>query len=137
MDLTLTQQIQQAQAGDRDAFRALLDQHYALMFRFACKYCGNATDAEDITQQACIKLARSLGQFRFEAAFTSWLYRIVINCAHDWQKQFSRPEEDSRWQEPGREDSGDSAIMLRQVLSRVAKMGDGFRETVVLVMGRA
>ena len=52
----------------------------------AFKLCGNKEDAEDITQNACIKLARSIDTFRFQSAFLSWLYRLVINTAKDWKK---------------------------------------------------
>ena len=78
--------IERAQAGNRRAFEALLQKHYDTMFRMAFKWCGNRADAEDVTQNAAIKLARNIGSFRFESAFTSWLYRLVINTAIDWQK---------------------------------------------------
>ncbi|MBI4030589.1 MAG: RNA polymerase sigma factor [Proteobacteria bacterium] len=78
--------IKRAQEGDRRAFEALLQGYYDAMFRMAFKWCGNRADAEDVTQNACIKLAHSLKSFRFEAAFTSWLYRLVINTAMDWRK---------------------------------------------------
>ena len=78
--------IKQAQNGDKGAFETLLRSHYDVMYRTAYKWCGNRTDAEDITQNACIKLARSIGTFRFQSAFTSWLYRLVINTAKDWSK---------------------------------------------------
>ena len=47
-------------------FETLLNVHYERIYRFAYRWCGNATDAEDITQLACIKLARTIGQFRGE-----------------------------------------------------------------------
>ena len=78
--------IKQAQNGDKGAFEALLRTHYEVMYRTAYKWCGNRPDAEDITQNACIKLARSIDGFRFQAAFSSWLYRLVINTAKDWSK---------------------------------------------------
>ena len=78
--------IKQAQRGDRGAFESLLRTHYDAMYRMAFKWCGNKEDAEDITQNACIKLARSIDTFRFQSAFLSWLYRLVINTAKDWAK---------------------------------------------------
>ncbi len=78
--------IKQAQSGDRGAFESLLRTHYDVMYRMAFKWCGNKEDAEDITQNACIKLARSIDTFRFQSAFLSWLYRLVINTAKDWAK---------------------------------------------------
>lgn len=126
--------IRRAQSGDRAAFAALIDDHYEQMFRFACKFCGNRQDAEDVTQQACIKLARALGQFRFESAFSSWLYRLVINCARDWYKaqkntlNITAPELEAL-------DAAEPTVMLHQVLALVDNMGAGFRETLALVMG--
>ena len=78
--------IKQAQSGDKGAFESLLRTHYDVMYRMAFKWCGNKEDAEDITQNACIKLARSIDTFRFQSAFPSWLYRLVINTAKDWAK---------------------------------------------------
>ncbi|MDA0240990.1 MAG: RNA polymerase sigma factor [Proteobacteria bacterium] len=78
--------IKRAQGGDKGAFERLLQTHYDVMYRTAYKWCGNKMDAEDITQTACIKLARSIDGFRFESAFLTWLYRLVINTAKDWAK---------------------------------------------------
>ena len=138
--------IKAAQQGDRDAFEWLLNQHYDSMFRFALKWCGNQADAEDITQQACIKLAKGISQYRFEAAFTSWLYRLVINCAKDWQKSQFRHEShiDSNESESvlmsGDTDShtyfsADASVYLTQLLDQVSAMGEGFKETLLLVLG--
>ena len=79
--------IRAAQGGDAQAFEQLLEAHYDTMYRFAYKWCGNRADAEDVTQQSCLKLARALDSYRFESAFTSWLYRVVINCARDWSRR--------------------------------------------------
>ncbi|GAB3275391.1 RNA polymerase sigma factor [Parahaliea aestuarii] len=134
MSSELEDRIRRAQRGDREAFSRLVEDHYASMYRFALKYCGQRADAEDITQQACIKLARSLGQFRFQAAFTTWLYRLVVNCALDWQRA-RRPAEPIDSAEPVYEESPDSALLLRQVMARVQAMGEGYCETLVLVLG--
>jgi RNA polymerase sigma factor (sigma-70 family) len=60
------------------------------MFKMAYKFCGNRQDAEDITQESCIRLARGLHSFKGDSAFTSWLYRLVINTAKDWYKSNNR-----------------------------------------------
>ncbi|MEM6582598.1 MAG: RNA polymerase sigma factor [Pseudomonadota bacterium] len=126
--------IKRAQRGERDAFRLLVQMHYPTLFGFACKYCGNRQDAEDVAQQACIKLARNLGQFRHESAFTTWLYQLVINCARDWHKHERRHAHDEP-QDYAIQDEAEPAVMLDQVLSLVSQMGNGFRETLTLVMG--
>ncbi len=128
--------VREAQAGDRRAFADLLERHYTRIYRFAYRWCGNRSDAEDITQQACIKLARSLAQFRFESAFTSWLYRLVINCAQDWHKSQSRHQGDSLEVvgDPATgEASAETPVYLRQVLGLLDHMAEGFKETALLV----
>lgn len=132
--------IRRAQQGDARAFEQLLEDHYDTLFRFAYKWCGNREDAEDVTQQACIKLARSLDQFRFESAFTSWLYRVVINCARDWGRSQARHPESL-------EDSGDhpqlashdaaleTQVYTWQLLRQLEDLSDGLKETLLLVHG--
>src|SRR5688572_28044260 len=105
-DPHLTGLIQRAQDGDVTSFAQLLDLHYYTMYRIAWKWCGHRTNAEDITQQACIKLAGCLTQFRFRAAFTSWLYQLVISCAQDWQRAQRRHDHDAL---PDNEPSSDGA----------------------------
>ena len=87
MDEPITGLIRRAQGGDVASFSELLDLHYGTIYRIAWKWCGHRTNAEDITQQSSIKLASSLAQYRFQAAFTSWLYQLVISCARDWQRR--------------------------------------------------
>jgi RNA polymerase sigma-70 factor, ECF subfamily len=138
----LEDRIRRAQRGDRQAFSRLVEAHYASMFRFALKYCGNREDAEDVAQQACIKLARSLGQFRFQSAFSTWLYRLVVNCALDWRR--ARASEATAQladaelpgvPESAVQGSAEAEILLQQVLNRVQSMGQGYSETLVLVLG--
>ena len=82
--------IRSAQAGDRRAFETLLREHYETMYKMAFKWCGNREAAEDIVQEACIKVGRNIKAFRFQASFTSWLYRIIINVGKDRHRQESR-----------------------------------------------
>lgn len=128
--------IQGAQQGDESAFENLLDQHYELIYRFAYKWSGSVADAEDITQLACIKLARSIKQYRFEAAFTSWLYRLVINCAKDWLKSETRHQscdDLGHIDEPVQNNAQENATYLRQVLVAINTMAEGYKETALLV----
>ena len=129
--------IKQAQSGDSVAFARLLEWVYDIIFRFAFKWAGDKSDAEDITQMACVKLARVISQFRFESAFTSWLYRLVINCAHDWRRK-ERPElkaDLASTEEPVTSSrTVEASSELDQVLQRVDSMGKDFKETLLLVL---
>lgn len=80
-----------AQQGDEQAFTQLLAHYYPLLYRVAYKWCGDQSDAEDIAQEAAIKVGQALQRFRGESAFSSWLYRIVVNVAKDKLRQ-RKPE---------------------------------------------
>jgi len=75
-----------AQAGDRQAFSALIERHYDMIFRTAMKWAGHRSDAEDVAQEVCIKLATALKSFDGRSAFSSWLYRITLNAVRDLQR---------------------------------------------------
>lgn len=130
--------IKRAQTGDRAAFVDIIDQHYDHIFHIALKYTGVREDAEDISQQVCIKLARVITQFRFESTFSTWLYRIVINCARDWYKSQHRHQhsDDSNLDQlASTTNTGESGIYLQQILRFIEQMGDGYRDVVVLTLG--
>jgi RNA polymerase sigma-70 factor (ECF subfamily) len=127
--------IRRAQAGDAAAFASLVDAHYDTIHRFAWKWCGHAANAEDIAQLACIKLAGSLTQFRFQAAFTSWLYRLVISCAQDWQRGQQRHEHEALPEDEPAADASrtEDGIYLAQLLEQLDELGEGMRATALLV----
>jgi len=73
--------------GRDEAFDALLSKHYDTLFAFAFKYCRHRHDAEDIVQEALLKISRSFQQFDRKHLFTTWAYRIIINTAKDLFKK--------------------------------------------------
>jgi RNA polymerase sigma-70 factor (ECF subfamily) len=127
--------IRRAQAGDATAFAELLDLYYDTIFRFAWKWCRHRVNAEDVAQLACIKLASSLAQYRFQAAFTSWLYRLVISCAQDWQRSQQRHDHDELGDtgHPAGEPVAEDQIYLAQLLDELSALGEGMKETALLV----
>jgi RNA polymerase sigma factor (sigma-70 family) len=131
----ITGLIRRAQGGDVASFAQLLDLHYGAIYRFAWKWCGHRANAEDIAQQSCIKLANSLAQYRFEAAFTSWLYQLVINCARDWQRSQQRHEHDELPEDAPLSDASraEDHIYLAQLLEQLNELGEGMKETALLV----
>jgi RNA polymerase sigma-70 factor (ECF subfamily) len=129
--------IKAAQAGDAHAFEQIVDASYEQIYRLSLRWAGNVSDAEDLAQQVCIKLARVLGQFRFESAFSTWLYRIVLNSARDWARQQQRQRDRhvalDEVQSLADEDKPEAQSELHQVLRRVDQMGEGYKETLLLV----
>ena len=73
-------------AGDREAFAALFDLCRDRVYSVALHMSGDAASAADITQDVFMKLLTRLPQFSGRAAFSTWLYRIVVNTAIDHQR---------------------------------------------------
>ena len=86
--------IERARAGDEDAFASLVSHYEKFVFHTACRVLtasGSSEDAaEDAAQEAFIKAWRSLGSFRGECAFSTWLFRITVNTARDMLRSAAR-----------------------------------------------
>lgn len=128
--------IQAAVSGDRTAFAELLDTHYDLIYRIAFSYIRDPDQAADITQDTCVKLARKLSSYRFDAKFSTWLYRLTINAAKDWQRKAHRKHEKS-WPEDfdtvASTPTPERQTATRELLSMVESLPRKLRDTVVLV----
>jgi len=72
-----------AQAGDSDAFQALVERHSRAIFRLAYRMTSNEQDAEDVVQETFLRAYKRLRQFESRAHFGTWLHRIAANCALD------------------------------------------------------
>lgn len=67
--------------GYTDAFELLVERHTAAVYRVALRISGDRGDAQDITQETFLAAWQSLGRFRGDSAFTTWLYQIVTRRA--------------------------------------------------------
>ena len=86
MDETIL--IQKSQQGDMDAFEQLLLRYEKKVYTIAYKYMGNAEDASDLAQEALIKAYQSIGTFRGESSFATWIGRITANrCLDELRKR--------------------------------------------------
>lgn len=73
--------------GDGEAFSTLLARHYDGLFRLAFRLTGAKAEAEDLTQDICAALPAKLTGFRGESRFTTWLWRVAVNAAHDRRRR--------------------------------------------------
>ena len=124
--------------GDARAFSVLVERHYMLMYKAAYKWCGTRADAQDIAQDAAIKLAENLHSFRFESAFTTWLYRLVINVAKDYmRKKNLRDGRELGLYEDMEMESGASSqedqMAAREVMAALYDLPEKLRDAVLLV----
>jgi RNA polymerase sigma-70 factor, ECF subfamily len=71
--------VQRAQDGDEEAFAALFEQHKKRVYSVCLLMTKDVAEAEDLTQEAFLQVFRTIGSFRGEAAFSTWLYRIAVN----------------------------------------------------------
>lgn len=71
--------IQRAKAGNKEAFAGIVSDYRDMVFSIVMKIIENREDAEDITQEIFIKVYKTLGQFREDSEFSTWLYRIAYN----------------------------------------------------------
>lgn len=86
--------IRAAQAGDERAFEDLVRLHDQGVLRLALNLLRSAEDANDIYQEAFLRVYRNLPSFRFDCSFQTWLYRIVTNlCLDALRKRKVRKEE--------------------------------------------
>src|ERR687888_1045650 len=67
--------------GDRRAFEELVRLSHRRVYSLAYRLVGDRSDAEDVAQEAYLRMFRGLAGFREEAQFETWMYRIVANCA--------------------------------------------------------
>jgi RNA polymerase sigma-70 factor (ECF subfamily) len=75
--------IRQAQIGNQAAFEELVHAYDQAVLRLALRLTGSQRDAQDIHQEAFIRVYKKLGGFRFECSFSTWIYRIVTNLCLD------------------------------------------------------
>jgi len=71
--------VRRAQRGDRSAFADLFRRHRSDVARLVFRMLGPTPDAEDVVQEVFLQVHKSLGEFRGQAKFTTWLHRVTVN----------------------------------------------------------
>jgi RNA polymerase sigma-70 factor (ECF subfamily) len=82
MELTDNNIIEQTLNGEIEAFNTLVRRWERQIYALAYRMLGRDEDASDICQETFLSAYRNLAKFRKEAKFSSWLYRIALNCCH-------------------------------------------------------
>lgn len=84
MEVTDAAVVMQVLAGDKDAFRVLVERHSRSIHRVAYRMTGDPQDSEEIVQETFLRAYKSLDHFELRANFGTWLYRIAINRSLDF-----------------------------------------------------
>jgi len=87
MELSDIELIERTLAGEPDAFNQLVRRWERQIFSLALRMLGKEEEARDICQETFLSAYRNLSKFRGDAKFSSWLYRIALNCCHTQLRQ--------------------------------------------------
>lgn len=127
-----------AASGDRAAFARLVERHYDRIHGLAWRFMGGPPDSEDLTQDVCLALGRKIRSFRGDAAFTTWLYQVVLNAARDaMRRQKTRRAGAAGFAEIDglrRDEAAARAQDAAWLRGAIARLKGDLRETAVLVL---
>jgi RNA polymerase sigma-70 factor (ECF subfamily) len=88
--------VARARAGDREAFRVLVERHSRNVFRLAFRMTRSEEDAEDVVQETFLKAYRNLPRFAGQSEFSTWIHAIATHCAVDLLRRRAPRQERTR-----------------------------------------
>lgn len=100
--------VERARAGDHEAFRVLVERYQGRVYRLALRVMRDEEQARDVSQEAFLKVYRSLDRFEGRSSFYTWLYRLVFNLCLD-AKRRDRSARHVEWDEESALGAVDSA----------------------------
>ena len=127
--------------GDGAAFSTLLARHYDGLFRLAFRLTGARADAEDLTQDICAALPAKLAGYRGDARFTTWLWRVAVNAAHDRRRRAATHTRHATgwgdWEVNRRATDAETAQARDWLTQSMRALNDDLRDTLALVLDGA
>src|SRR5215467_3381875 len=138
--MTNSRETRQLSDADRRAFHELYQKYHQRVYSICLRMTQSVSDSEDLTQEVFIQLFRTIGSFRGESAFTTWLHRLTVNhVLMHFRKRKLRPEltiEDGELAAhftASNQDPNRLRVVDRILLSEViAKLPEGYRQAIVL-----
>jgi RNA polymerase sigma-70 factor (ECF subfamily) len=76
--------------GNREAYKTIICEHYRSIYRFAVYLIGDASLAEDLTQDTFVSAWANINRYKGQASLKTWLHRIVYHKFIDWQRTHER-----------------------------------------------
>ncbi|MEQ9260602.1 MAG: RNA polymerase sigma factor [Roseovarius sp.] len=130
-----------AAEGDAEAFGTLVERHYDGVFRLAFRLTGARAEAEDLTQDVCAALPAKLEGFRGEARFATWLWRVVVNAAHDRRRRAATHARHATgwgdWELGRRAAEAEQAEAVDWLTEAMRALPEELRDTLALVLDEA
>jgi len=118
---------------DASCQRAVFNRYASRMLGVCNRYARNAADAEDILQDAFIKVFDKIAQFKFEGSFEGWVRRIMVNTAlkkyslRRYEKEVVGYEIKDRDEDNGMEPTAYAHLSQKDILDLVNNLPDGYR----------
>lgn len=109
------------QSGERAAFALLVKRHQAPLYNFALRHLGSAAAAEEVVQDAFVRVVRNAGDFKHAARFSTWLYTIARNlCVDEARKRSHRRH--ASLDQPKRPEQGEGPTLGEQTSDGTASV---------------
>ena len=139
--------VRQAARGSADAFEQLVLNYQTQIYNLTLRMTGSPEDALDLSQEAFLKAWRGLASYRFDSAFSTWLYRLASNVCIDFLRrqkkqktvplQFSEDGGEARELSvpdpaPGPEETLLARAAREQVAAALARLEPEYREALTL-----
>ena len=126
--------------GDRQVFHELYQRHHRRVYSTCLGMTQNVSEAEDLTQEVFIHLFRTIGSFRGESAFTTWLHRLTVNhvLMHFRKRRVRSERTTENGDLPVRVVAGTSDPQRMRVVDRIllseviAQLPEGYREAIIM-----
>jgi len=133
-------EIQPFLEDDQQTFHELYQKYHERVYSICFRMTQNTSESEDLTQDVFVRLFRTIGSFRGESAFTTWLHRLTVNLVlMHFRKRKRRQDRSNEEAElstyivPGSQDPKRMRIVDRILLSEViAKLPEGYRQAIIL-----
>ena len=115
--------IEQAQAGDTQAFAELVMKHGSLVYNLALRILEDPHEAEDVAQETFVRAWQALPGFRAQAALSTWLYRITTNLCYNrlplLQTELSALDPDTEIELPDERQVVEDVLLDAELMDRV------------------
>jgi RNA polymerase sigma-70 factor (ECF subfamily) len=133
-------EIQPLKEDDQQTFHELYQKYYERVYSICFRMTQNAFESEDLTQDVFIQLFRTVGTFRGESAFTTWLYRLTVNLVlmHFRKRKRRLDQIDEKgdlpaYIVPGSQNPKRMRIVDHILLSEIlTKLPEGYRQAIIL-----
>ena len=124
---------------EEDIFIKIYNDHHKYVYRYLIGLTSNHQTAEDLTQDICAALPAKLRTFRAEARFSTWLYRVTLNAAHDRRRRATTHSRAAAgwgdWEKGRQADISEAAEATDWLAQIMTRLPPDLRDTLALTLG--